>query len=268
MRWHAAQTHLEWLHVRACRPDLEFIRAQVDKSAIERLEAVAGTPFERITYTRAIEILQDVVASKKKKFEFKVRARRARMGLLCGEVRPVDWPAVPSLCGPVLNPHTQCCLFVRMIVKAVLCWPTVRVLRRPALTRRSARIDGQCAPNERQGGGCVTWVHVRACVPQVEWGIDLASEHERYLTEEVFRKPVIVHDYPAGIKAFYMRLNDDGRTVAAMDVLVPKVGELIGGSQREDRLEVGLLFLYTPRRERLTLPLQPGRSFSGGLCAF
>lgn len=71
--------------------------------------------------------------------------------------------------------------------------------------------------------------------------MDLSSEHERYLTEEVFKQPVIVYNYPKAIKAFYMRANDDGRTVAAMDVLVPKVGELIGGSQREERLEVMIL---------------------------
>ncbi len=73
----------------------------------------------------------------------------------------------------------------------------------------------------------------------VEWGTDLQSEHERYLTEVLFDKtPLIVTDYPKDIKAFYMRLNDDGKTVAAMDVLVPGVGELIGGSQREERIEV------------------------------
>jgi len=71
-----------------------------------------------------------------------------------------------------------------------------------------------------------------------EWGIDLGSEHERWMAEEYFKKPVIVRNYPKGIKAFYMRLNEDGKTVAAMDVLVPGVGELIGGSQREERLEV------------------------------
>ena len=71
----------------------------------------------------------------------------------------------------------------------------------------------------------------------VKWGIDLQTEHERYITEEVFGKPVFVTDYPAEIKAFYMRLNDDGKTVAAMDMLVPGVGELIGGSQREERLD-------------------------------
>jgi asparaginyl-tRNA synthetase len=72
----------------------------------------------------------------------------------------------------------------------------------------------------------------------VEWGIDLQSEHERFLTEEYFRRPVVVTDYPKGIKAFYMYLNDDEKTVGAMDVLVPRIGEIIGGSQREHRLEV------------------------------
>ena len=72
----------------------------------------------------------------------------------------------------------------------------------------------------------------------VEWGCDLQTEHERYLTEEHFKKPVFVTDYPKEIKAFYMRLNDDGKTVAATDMLVPGVGELIGGSQREERMDV------------------------------
>ena len=72
----------------------------------------------------------------------------------------------------------------------------------------------------------------------VDWGADLQSEHERYLTDNVIKGPVIVTDYPKEIKAFYMRLNDDQKTVAAMDVLVPKVGEIIGGSQREERLDV------------------------------
>ncbi len=72
----------------------------------------------------------------------------------------------------------------------------------------------------------------------VVWGSDLQSEHERYLTEQVVNGPLFVTDYPAELKAFYMRLNDDGRTVAAMDLLVPRVGEIIGGSQREERLEV------------------------------
>ena len=72
----------------------------------------------------------------------------------------------------------------------------------------------------------------------VEWGIDLQTEHERYLTEEIFKKPIFVTDYPKDIKAFYMRLNDDNKTVAACDLLVPGVGEIIGGSQREERYDV------------------------------
>ncbi len=73
---------------------------------------------------------------------------------------------------------------------------------------------------------------------KVYWGCDLQTEHERYLTEEIFKRPVFVTDYPKEIKAFYMKLNEDGKTVAAMDCLVPGIGEIIGGSQREDKLEV------------------------------
>jgi asparaginyl-tRNA synthetase len=72
----------------------------------------------------------------------------------------------------------------------------------------------------------------------VRWGVDLQSEHERHLTEELVGRPVVVMNYPKEIKAFYMRANDDGRTVAAMDVLAPGIGEIIGGSQREERLDV------------------------------
>jgi asparaginyl-tRNA synthetase len=74
--------------------------------------------------------------------------------------------------------------------------------------------------------------------PIESWGADLQSEHERYLVEKHFKKPVILTDYPEGIKAFYMRLSDDGRTVRAMDILFPGIGEIVGGSQREERLEV------------------------------
>jgi asparaginyl-tRNA synthetase len=84
----------------------------------------------------------------------------------------------------------------------------------------------------------------------VAWGKDLQSEHERFLTDAVFKGPVIVTDYPAEIKAFYMRRNDDGRTVAAMDVLVPRIGEIVGGSQREERLD-----LLEERMRAMGIPL-------------
>ncbi|HYE62263.1 MAG TPA: asparagine--tRNA ligase [Phycisphaerales bacterium] len=122
--------------------DMKFFDERIEKGIIERLKHVMETPFRRLNYTEAIEILEKAIKDGKK-FEYPVK-----------------------------------------------------------------------------------------------WGTDLQSEHERYLTEEHFKQPVILMNYPKGIKAFYMRLNDDGRTVAAMDVLVPKIGEIIGGSQREERLEV------------------------------
>jgi asparaginyl-tRNA synthetase len=74
--------------------------------------------------------------------------------------------------------------------------------------------------------------------PNIEWGMDLQSEHERYITEKIVKGPVFLTDYPKDIKAFYMRQNDDGKTVAAVDLLVPAVGELVGGSQREERYDL------------------------------
>jgi asparaginyl-tRNA synthetase len=122
-----------------CRPDLEFFNKRIDNTVLATLEHVAGSAFEHVTYTDAVNLL------------------------------------------------------------------------------------------EKSGRNWEFPVH---------WGADLQSEHERYLTEEVFKKPVVVTDYPAAIKAFYMRLNEDGKTVRAMDVLAPRIGEIIGGSQREERHDV------------------------------
>lgn len=122
-----------------CADDMEFFNKWIDKGVIETLQHIVDSDFERLPYTKAIEILE----KSNQKFDF-----------------------------------------------------------------------------------------------PVSWGIDLQSEHERYLTEKVIKRPVIVYDYPKKIKAFYMRVNDDRKTVAAMDVLVPKVGEIIGGSQREERGDV------------------------------
>ncbi|MCK5837228.1 MAG: asparagine--tRNA ligase, partial [Desulfobacula sp.] len=86
---------------------------------------------------------------------------------------------------------------------------------------------------------------------KVDYGTDLQSEHERFLAEEYFKKPVFLTDYPKEIKPFYMRVNDDGKTVAAVDLLVPQIGELIGGSQREERLAV-----LKNRMEEMNLPME------------
>lgn len=85
----------------------------------------------------------------------------------------------------------------------------------------------------------------------VEWGTDLQSEHERYLVEKHFKKPVVVTDYPKDIKSFYMRMNEDGKTVAAMDILAPGIGEIVGGSQREERLDV-----LISRMEEMNVPVE------------
>ena len=119
---------------RARRADLEFIRAQVDKTAIERLEAVASTPFERITYTRAIEILQEVVAAKKKKFEFQVRPGARARGALPGEACPVGHPALPTPPGTLLEPHGA------LWGGASTAAPYVEALRVACAARRSARL--------------------------------------------------------------------------------------------------------------------------------
>ena len=122
-----------------CAEDMAFFAEYVEKSAITTLEHIVTSPFERVTYTEAIKILES-----------------------CGE--PFEYP--------------------------------------------------------------------------VSWGMDIQTEHERYLAEKRMKRPVIITDYPKDIKAFYMRMNDDGRTVRGMDVLVPRLGEIIGGSQREERLDV------------------------------
>ena len=191
-----------------CRLDLEFLGKQVDSGTVARLEAVAETPFKRLSYTEAVEILEEVVRSQKKKFEFPVR-------LTCA----------PRVLLPVAD-------FVLVHLRAPPGWW--------GFGAAFAGKGGGHAAGEPAGDGdskCAATLDGSPAGAQVKWGVDLQSEHERYLTEEVFRQPVIVYNYPRAIKAFYMRQNNDGRTVAAMDVLVPKVGELIGGSQREERLE-------------------------------
>ena len=122
-----------------CQDDLEFLNKMIDKSLIERLQSVVNTEFVRLTYTEGVKILEEAIASGKKKFEF-----------------------------------------------------------------------------------------------PISWGGDLASEHERYLVEEHFKKPVIMTDYPREIKAFYMKTNEDGKTMQGTDVLFPQIGEIIGGSVREE----------------------------------
>ena len=120
------------------------------------------------------------------------------------------------------------------IIDSLTCTGGQRLLIEEAVRMRDAGADGETifhAIEELKK-------HNDEFEYKVEWGSDLQTEHERYLTEQVFKRPVFVTDYPKEIKAFYMRLNDDGKTVAAVDCLVPGIGEIIGGSQREERLDV------------------------------
>jgi len=158
------------------------------------------------------------------------------------------WMIEPELAFADLNDDMRCAEdYVRFCLKYVLanCRGDLEFLSKMYDKGAIARIEN-VASNEF---GRVTYTEAidiltkaveggRAFEFPVEWGIDLSTEHERYLAEEVYAKPVIVYNYPKDIKAFYMRLNDDDKTVAAMDVLVPGVGELIGGSQREERVDV------------------------------
>ena len=144
-----------------CMDDLRFLNDKYDDGLIERMQGVLGIPFERVTYTQAVEILEKAIADGRK-FEY-----------------------------------------------------------------------------------------------PVHWGTDFQSEHERYLVEEYFGKPVILIDFPKDIKAFYMKQNEDGRTVRGMDVLFPKIGEIIGGSEREaslEKLERLLLFVTGMANIRDVIP--------------
>ena len=136
--------------------------------------------------------------------------------------------------------------------------------RRRGITTCCTRPRPDYEPADREGAGCETRGDRRLGIRayglrrgdhgaeranekfefSVKWGSDLQSEHERYLTEKYAKKPVIVMNYPKGIKASYMRVNDDGRTVAAMDVLAPGIGEIIGGSQREERLVTFIVHIF------------------------
>ncbi len=106
------------------------------------------------------------------------------------------------------------------------------------LERLTALVDSEFARVSYTDAVALLEPHNDSFQYKVRWGVDLQTEHERFLTEQIYKKPVFVTDYPKEIKSFYMRLNDDGKTVAAADMLVPGVGELIGGSQREERLDM------------------------------
>ena len=201
--------------------DLEFLDKQVEKGLIERLKNVVENDFKRLPYTEAIELLKDAVAKDKKLFIEKKELTKEEKEKLAKEKKE-----------------------------------KAEAKKKAKEAKKKAKEQGKEGEDKKEG-------EEKKEEPKEEpkkeepkkeepkkeekettkkedenrniyWGMDLASVHERYLTEQVFKKPVILYNYPKEIKSFYMKQNPDGKTVAAADILVPKIGEIIGGSQREE----------------------------------
>lgn len=181
------------------RDDLEFFDKFIEKGLIERLTHVVENDFKKITYTECIDILIEAVAKDKKLFaEDKKKEKKDKKKKDKEEKKNLEKTEVK---------------------------------------------EGETKPEENKDEIVVEKVEEKKEEKKEDkrnifWGMDMASEHERFLTEEIFKKPIIVYNYPKEIKSFYMRINEDDKTVAAMDILVPKIGEIIGGSQREERYDV------------------------------
>jgi asparaginyl-tRNA synthetase len=200
--------------------DLEFLDKQVEKGLIERLKNVVENDFKRLPYTEAIELLKEAVAKDKKLFIEKKELTKKEKEKLAKEKKE-----------------------------------KAEAKKKAKEAKKKAKEQGKEGEDKKEG-------EEKKEEPKEEpkkeepkkeekkeekettkkedenrniyWGMDLASVHERYLTEQVFKKPVILYNYPKEIKSFYMKQNPDGKTVAAADILVPKIGEIIGGSQREE----------------------------------
>jgi len=206
--------------------DLEFLEKSVEKGLIERLKNVVDNEFKRLPYTEAIELLKEAVAKDKKLFiekkeltkeekeklaqEKKAKAeakkkakeekKKAKQQAKEGEGEKKEEPKKEE-------PKKE--------------EPKKEEPKKEEPKKEEPKKEEEKKDDPRN----------------IYWGMDLASVHERYLTEQVFKKPVILYNYPKEIKSFYMKQNPDGKTVAAADILVPKIGEIIGGSQREEDYE-------------------------------
>lgn len=181
------------------RDDLEFFDNLIEKGLIERLNNVVENSFQKITYTECIEILKDAVSKDKKLFaEEKKKEKKEKKDKKNDKETKKDGEQVEKKEGEQVEEQQE--------------------------KKEEKKEEKKVEKKEDKRN--------------IYWGMDMFSEHERYLTEVVFKKPIIVYNYPKEIKSFYMRENEDQKTVAAMDILVPKIGEIIGGSQREERHDV------------------------------
>ena len=183
------------------KSDLEFLEKSVEKGLVERLKNVVENEFKRLPYTEAIEILKEAVKKDKKLFIEKKE----------------------------LTPEEKEKLAQEKKAKA----EAKKKAKEEKKKAKQAKKEGEKTEEPKKEDKPKKEDENR----NIYWGMDLASVHERYLTEHVFKKPVILYNYPKEIKSFYMKQNPDGKTVAAADILVPKIGEIIGGSQREENYD-------------------------------
>ena len=191
--------------------DLEFLDKAVEKGLIERLKNVVENEFKRLPYTEAIELLKEAVAKDKKLFVEKKELTKEEKEKLAKEKK-----------------------------EKAEAKKKAKEAKKKAKEQGKEDEEKKEEPKKEEPKKEEPKKEEKETTKKedenrnIYWGMDLASVHERYLTEHVFKKPVILYNYPKEIKSFYMKQNPDGKTVAAADILVPKIGEIIGGSQREE----------------------------------
>ena len=184
------------------KDDLEFLNNFIEKGIIERLKNVTENDFAKVSYTECIDILKKAVEKDKKLFALTNKEKKKEKKEKKDKKEEKDEKKEDK--------------------KDDSKTETENVNTNNTENTKKKEEKKEEVVDKRN----------------IFWGMDMASEHERYLTEEVYKKPVIVYNYPIEIKSFYMRVNEDNKTVAAMDILVPRIGEIIGGSQREERYDV------------------------------
>jgi asparaginyl-tRNA synthetase len=212
------------------KEDLEFLDKQVEKGLIQRLKNVTENDFKRLPYTEAIEILKKAVEKDKKLFvEELTKEEKAAIAKAKKEAKEAKKKANAEKKAKKQQEQQQ----QQQQGEGA---PVTKVEEQPAPVKVEEQQQQQPAKKEEQPVEKVE-EKPKEDLRNIYWGMDMASQHERYLTEEVFKMPVIVYNYPKEIKSFYMKLNPDNKTVAAMDILVPRIGEIIGGSQREEDFE-------------------------------
>ena len=194
--------------------DLEFLDKQVEKGLIERLKNVVENEFKRLPYTEAIDLLKEAVAKDKKLFVEKKELTPEEKKKIAEEKKKKK---------------------AEKKAKKKAKGQEGEEPKEEEKKEEPKEEEKKEEPKEEEKKEEPKKAEEKKDDPRnIFWGMDLASIHERYLTEQVFKKPVILYNYPKEIKSFYMKQNRDGKTVAAADILVPKIGEIIGGSQREE----------------------------------